>query len=117
MAAKGVVIVTGASQGIGAGLVHAFVDRGYNVVATARSMSRSGFKASPSLALVDGDIGQESTAENVVGTALAKFWNSGFPKSQTKLIAWAIAVGGCCWVKPAQDCAAQCVRRFLRKYI
>jgi NAD(P)-dependent dehydrogenase (short-subunit alcohol dehydrogenase family) len=73
MAAKSVVIVTGASQGIGAGIVHAFVDRGYNVVATARSMSRSGFRASPSLALVDGDIGQESTAKNVVETALAKF--------------------------------------------
>jgi len=32
------VIVTGASQGIGAGLVKAFLDRRYNVVATSRSL-------------------------------------------------------------------------------
>ena len=41
------VIVTGASQGIGAGLVKAFLDRRYNVVATSRSITkRGGFKAS-----------------------------------------------------------------------
>jgi NAD(P)-dependent dehydrogenase (short-subunit alcohol dehydrogenase family) len=73
MAAENVVIVTGASQGIGAAIAHAFLDRGYNVVATARSMSRSGFKASPNLAVVDGDIGQQSTAKNAVDTAIAKF--------------------------------------------
>ena len=39
MAGKKTVIVTGASQGIGAAVVHAFLDRGHNVVATARNMS------------------------------------------------------------------------------
>jgi NAD(P)-dependent dehydrogenase (short-subunit alcohol dehydrogenase family) len=73
MTAKSVVIVTGASQGIGAAITHAFLDRGYNVVATARSMSGSDFKTSASLALVDGDIGQQSTAMNVVETAITKF--------------------------------------------
>jgi NAD(P)-dependent dehydrogenase (short-subunit alcohol dehydrogenase family) len=73
MAAKEVVIITGASQGIGAGIAHAFLDRGYNVVATARSISGSGFRTSPSLALVDGDIGHESTAQNVVEAAITKF--------------------------------------------
>lgn len=73
MAAKGVVIVTGASQGIGSAIAHAFLDRGYNVVATARSISGSGFGTSPSLALVDGDIGQQSTAENIVEVAVTKF--------------------------------------------
>ncbi len=34
------VIVTGASQGIGAGLVKAFLDRRYNVVATSRSITQ-----------------------------------------------------------------------------
>ncbi|MGO7203748.1 SDR family NAD(P)-dependent oxidoreductase, partial [Rhizobium ruizarguesonis] len=34
MTTKKTVIVTGASQGIGAGLVNAFIERGYNVVAT-----------------------------------------------------------------------------------
>src|SRR5215468_11086489 len=35
-------IVTGASQGIGAGLVKAFLDRGYNVVANSRNITKSG---------------------------------------------------------------------------
>jgi NAD(P)-dependent dehydrogenase (short-subunit alcohol dehydrogenase family) len=59
------VIVTGASQGIGACLVKTFLERGYQVVATARSMEQSGFQASKQLALVDGDIGEASTAKNV----------------------------------------------------
>jgi len=73
MEKKKTVIVTGASQGIGAAVVHAFLDRGYNVVATSRSVSKSGFKPSSNLALVDGDIGKESTAEKVVKTAVSKF--------------------------------------------
>jgi NAD(P)-dependent dehydrogenase (short-subunit alcohol dehydrogenase family) len=40
MASKKTVIVTGASQGIGAAVVQTFLDRGYNVVATSRSISR-----------------------------------------------------------------------------
>jgi NAD(P)-dependent dehydrogenase (short-subunit alcohol dehydrogenase family) len=73
MATTETVIVTGASQGIGAAVVHAFLDRGYNVVATSRSMSKAGFAPSPKLALVDGDIGQAATAEKVVQTAIVKF--------------------------------------------
>ena len=67
------VIVTGASQGIGAAIAHAFLDRGYNVVANSRSMTKSGFAPSSNLALVDGDIGDSSTAENVAQAALSKF--------------------------------------------
>jgi NAD(P)-dependent dehydrogenase (short-subunit alcohol dehydrogenase family) len=73
MASKKTVIVTGASQGIGAAVVHAFLDRGYNVVATSRSVSNAGFAPSPNLALVDGDIGQAATAEKVAQTAVGKF--------------------------------------------
>ena len=73
MAGKKTVIVTGASQGIGAAVVQAFLDRGYNVVATSRSVSKAGFAPSPNLALVDGDIGQAATAEKVAQTAIAKF--------------------------------------------
>ncbi len=73
MAGNKTVIVTGASQGIGAAVVHAFLDRGYNVVATSRSVSKAGFAPSPNLALVDGDIGQPATAEKVAQTAIAKF--------------------------------------------
>src|SRR4030081_2531150 len=50
------VIVTGGSQGIGAGLVKAFLDRGYNVVANSRNITKSGaFEASDKLALVGGN--------------------------------------------------------------
>ena len=57
------VIVTGGSQGIGAGLVKAFLDRGYNVVANSRKITESGaFMASHKLALVDGNIAEAATA-------------------------------------------------------
>ena len=73
MASKKTVIVTGASQGIGAAIVRAFLDRGYNLVATSRSVSKAGFSPSPNLALLDGDIGDSSTAEKVAHTAINKF--------------------------------------------
>ena len=68
------VIVTGASQGIGAGVVQAFLARGYDVVGTARSATKSKeLSASDHLALVDGDIGQFETAQKVAELALEKF--------------------------------------------
>ena len=73
MANKKTVIVTGASQGIGAAVVQVFLDRGYNVVATSRSVSKAGFAPSPNLALVDGDIGNAMTAEKVAEAAISNF--------------------------------------------
>ncbi|MGC2212798.1 MAG: SDR family oxidoreductase [Silvibacterium sp.] len=73
MANKKTVIVTGASQGIGAAIAQAFLARGYNVTATARSMSGADFTPSPALAVVDGDIGLYATAENVAHTAIDRF--------------------------------------------
>ena len=74
MAAKKTAIVTGASQGIGAGLVKAFLERGYRVVANSRTISKSNaFHDSEDFALVDGDIGQPETAAKVVDTALSRF--------------------------------------------
>ena len=68
------VIVTGASQGIGAALVKTFLERGYSVVANSRNMTRSGaFVPSDRLALVDGDIGQIATATKIAETATSKF--------------------------------------------
>jgi NAD(P)-dependent dehydrogenase (short-subunit alcohol dehydrogenase family) len=73
MASKKTVIVTGASQGIGAAVVQSLLDRGYNVVATSRNVTKSGFALSPNLALVDGDIGSAETAERVTRAAISKF--------------------------------------------
>ena len=68
------IIITGASQGIGAGLANGFLDRGYNVVATSRRVSGSAeIKASDRLARVDGDIADPETADAVVKTAIARF--------------------------------------------
>jgi NAD(P)-dependent dehydrogenase (short-subunit alcohol dehydrogenase family) len=68
------VIVTGASQGIGAGAVKAFLGRGYNVVATSRNVTTSKeLPSSSKLALVDGDIGEAATAARVAETAVSKF--------------------------------------------
>jgi NAD(P)-dependent dehydrogenase (short-subunit alcohol dehydrogenase family) len=67
-------IVTGASQGIGAGIVKAFIARGYNVVANSRKMSASTeVAASDSVALVDGDIGYPASAAKIIETALSRF--------------------------------------------
>jgi NAD(P)-dependent dehydrogenase (short-subunit alcohol dehydrogenase family) len=67
-------IVTGASQGIGAGIVRAFVERGYNVVANSRKVTQSSeVAASDRVALVDGHVGEPATAARVVETALARF--------------------------------------------
>jgi NAD(P)-dependent dehydrogenase (short-subunit alcohol dehydrogenase family) len=68
------VIVTGASQGIGAGLVKAFLSRRYNVVANSRRISTSGaFEPSDKLALVDGDIVEIATAPKIIEVARKKF--------------------------------------------
>jgi NAD(P)-dependent dehydrogenase (short-subunit alcohol dehydrogenase family) len=67
-------IVTGASQGIGAGIVKAFAERGWGVVANSRKVSQSTeVAASDRVALVDGHIGEPATAARVVETALSRF--------------------------------------------
>jgi NAD(P)-dependent dehydrogenase (short-subunit alcohol dehydrogenase family) len=65
-----VAIVTGASHGIGAGLVSAFRDAGYSVVATALSIPPS---EDPDLLTVAGDLTDSRTADQVVTQALARF--------------------------------------------
>jgi NAD(P)-dependent dehydrogenase (short-subunit alcohol dehydrogenase family) len=72
MSGKKTAIVTGASGGIGAGLVEEFLKRGYSVVATSLNASRS-FTASPSLIAVDGDIGKQETAAKVAEAAIKHF--------------------------------------------
>ena len=68
------VVVTGASQGIGAAVANLFLDRGYNVVGNSRKIThRNELQSSKNLALVDGDIGLASTAEMIVATAVKRF--------------------------------------------
>src|ERR1700722_2487686 len=67
------MIVTGASQGIGAGITKAFIGRGYNVVANSRDFTNSTLTPSEKLALVDGDIRKASTAAKIAGTAIRNF--------------------------------------------
>src|SRR5258708_39970787 len=72
--ARKTAIVTGASQGIGAGIVKAFVERGFNVVANSRNVTQSAeVVASNHVALVDGHIGELATAARIVETALSRF--------------------------------------------
>jgi len=68
------IIVTGASQGIGAAIANLFLERGYNVVGNSRRIThKNELQVSKNLALVDGDIGLASTAEMIVGTAVERF--------------------------------------------
>ena len=72
MSEKKTAIVTGARQGIGAGLVEGFLKQGYNVVATSLHASQS-LSASASLVVVDGDIGKQETAAKAVEAAITHF--------------------------------------------
>jgi NAD(P)-dependent dehydrogenase (short-subunit alcohol dehydrogenase family) len=72
MSGKKTAIVTGASGGIGAGLVERFLREGYNVVATSREASRK-LTTSGSLVLLDGDIGKQQTATCTVEAAISNF--------------------------------------------
>src|SRR5579872_4398697 len=68
------IIVTGASQGIGAGIAKAFLDRGYCVVANSRQITKTmAFPKSDNLALVDGDIGDPQTAVKIAEAAISRF--------------------------------------------
>jgi NAD(P)-dependent dehydrogenase (short-subunit alcohol dehydrogenase family) len=68
------VIVTGASQGIGAAVTALFLDRGYNVVGTSRHITKKNeLKNSEHLSLVDGDIGHVTTAKQVLESAIGRF--------------------------------------------
>ena len=67
------MIVTGAAKGIGAGVTSAFIERGYNVVANSLHITASTFAPTERLAVVQGDIGDTSTAQEIASTALRTF--------------------------------------------
>ncbi|MFE2881160.1 SDR family NAD(P)-dependent oxidoreductase [Streptomyces sp. NPDC059272] len=65
-----VAIVTGASQGIGAGVVDAYRKLGYAVVATSRTIAPAD---DADVLTVQGDITDPATAERVVAAAIERF--------------------------------------------
>jgi NAD(P)-dependent dehydrogenase (short-subunit alcohol dehydrogenase family) len=65
-----VAIITGGSQGIGAGLVAGYRQQGWLVVATSRTIKPSG---DPDVLTVDGDISEASTADRIISGTLARF--------------------------------------------
>lgn len=67
---KKVAVVTGASQGIGAGLVREFLVRGYHVVANSRSIKPDAFA---NVLAIAGDIADPAIAERVIGEAVEKY--------------------------------------------
>jgi NAD(P)-dependent dehydrogenase (short-subunit alcohol dehydrogenase family) len=72
MSDKKTAIITGASGGIGAGLVEGFLREGYNVVATSREVNRK-LTTAGSPVLVCGDIGKQQTAADAVEAAINNF--------------------------------------------
>src|SRR5580692_9057715 len=72
MSSKRTALLTGASRGIGAALVEALLNAGYNIVATSRTINQS-LAASSNLVLVAGDIGIKDTATKVVAAAMESF--------------------------------------------
>jgi NAD(P)-dependent dehydrogenase (short-subunit alcohol dehydrogenase family) len=68
-----VVVITGASQGIGAGLVQGFRRIGYGVVANSRSIRKSDLASDPAILVVDRDIAAAPTAERIVSGAIERF--------------------------------------------
>ena len=65
-----VVVITGASQGIGAGLVKAFRDRHYRIIANSRSIKPS---SDPDVLAIAGDVADAATAKQIVAEGLRRF--------------------------------------------
>jgi NAD(P)-dependent dehydrogenase (short-subunit alcohol dehydrogenase family) len=69
-AGQKVAVITGGSQGIGASLVTAYRERGWGVVATARTMKPA---EDPDVLAVNGDIADPATADRIISGALERF--------------------------------------------
>ena len=68
-----VAVITGASRGIGAGLVQGFRAIGYGVVANSRSITPSDFGDDPAILAVGGDIAVPETSHRIVDAAMERF--------------------------------------------
>jgi NAD(P)-dependent dehydrogenase (short-subunit alcohol dehydrogenase family) len=69
-AERKVVVVTGASQGLGEAFVKAYRERGWRAVGNSRSIAPS---SDPDYVTVAGDVGEPEIARKVVRTALERF--------------------------------------------
>jgi len=69
-AERKVVVVTGASRGLGEAIVKAYRDRNYRVVGTSRSIAQS---ADPDFLTIRGDIADPETGRRVIDAALERF--------------------------------------------
>jgi NAD(P)-dependent dehydrogenase (short-subunit alcohol dehydrogenase family) len=98
------MIVTGAGKGIGAGVTNAFIGRGYNVVANSLNITASIFEATDRLAVVQGDIGDPSTADEIALTAMKTFGS----------IDGVINNAGIFLTKPFIECTAQDLEKLIR---
>jgi NAD(P)-dependent dehydrogenase (short-subunit alcohol dehydrogenase family) len=65
-----VAVITGGSQGIGAGLVAAYRHEGWSVVASARTIKPA---EDPYVLTVEGDIAEPATADRIIGAAVERF--------------------------------------------
>ena len=72
MARNKTAIVTGAQQGIGAGLVDGFLKSGYSIVATSLRASES-MRSTADVVVVDGNIRDHETAAKSVEAAVTHF--------------------------------------------
>jgi NAD(P)-dependent dehydrogenase (short-subunit alcohol dehydrogenase family) len=68
--AQKVVVVTGASQGIGAELVKAFRQQGHRIIATARSIKQPDDE---NILAIAGDIADPETARRAISEGVARF--------------------------------------------
>jgi NAD(P)-dependent dehydrogenase (short-subunit alcohol dehydrogenase family) len=69
-ATRKVAVITGASQGIGAGLVKGYLDLGFGVVANSRSIKT---ETTADVVVVAGDIADPKVAERLISSAVEKF--------------------------------------------
>ena len=68
--AQKVAIVTGGSQGIGAGIVEGYRQRGWAVVANSLNIGPS---KDPDVLTVRGDISEQATADQIISRAIDRF--------------------------------------------
>jgi NAD(P)-dependent dehydrogenase (short-subunit alcohol dehydrogenase family) len=68
-----VVVITGASRGIGASLVAGFRKRGYAVVGSSRTIGKAGASPDAEILFVEDDVGAPGAADRIVKAAIDRF--------------------------------------------